>query len=106
MDREDSDYESEEELNEDLEQLIRDIQELLDNDEYEKAHDRLQMMIDEGHLTEVKELLIWAIKSDDIPMVELLLDNIIDPNQNLLGEGYPLRIAMEQRGMGGIHYFI
>lgn len=78
-----------------VEQLAIDIQDFIENDEIEEAHQQLLMMLDDGHFDDVRNLLHWAINNNNIQMVEILIHNIISPNIRLLNGRYPLDIAIE-----------
>jgi ankyrin repeat protein len=82
-----------------LDELKQDIQRLIDNGEYEEAHQGLQFIVTKLDPNSKGSILVWAIKSNNIPMVELLLDHILDPNSKVRNHKYPLDLAIEDRNL-------
>lgn len=77
-----------------LQNLIRDIQNLIDYNQYEIAHQEIKLILDNLDNRSLEVLLENAISSNNIPMVELFLDDIIDPNIKLRYTFSPLENAI------------
>lgn len=89
----------------DVQQLAQNIQELIDNDELEEAHHQLEMIVEDGYIDQIKNLLEWAINNHNIGIAEILLDDIISPNIRL-GGSYPLELAIWKRNLDMIRLLL
>lgn len=80
------------------------IQDLLDQDEYLKADNLLQLAIDKGYI-KLRWLFQKAIDETNMLLVELLLHRM-DPNKQLPNHEYPLNLAIRNESLEMVHLLL